>query len=170
MSPEQARGQEVDPRSDLFSLGIILYELVTGERPFKGETWHHTMVAITDVEPAPIYAEVDGAPNELQWIITRTLAKKRENRYQTARELLNDLEALKDRLSDDARAQRTPAKIETPLNSSQLSTLDRKGRTPWPPLIEKGRRIDLSTQESGGGAPTEGRPYKYWYQLVVGLV
>jgi serine/threonine protein kinase/tetratricopeptide (TPR) repeat protein len=166
MSPEQARGDKVDQRSDLFSLGIILYELVTGQRPFDGETWHHTMVAITDVEPAPIAAEVVNAPAELQRIISKVLAKKRDERYQTARELLNDLEALKEQLSDETRVQRTPA-------------FTRKGGSPW-----SGREFDtqtnlsqLSTAEIGDkeestkrkGAPTEGRPYK-WHQFAVGLL
>ena len=119
------------------------------------------MAAITDVEPAPIYTEDDDAPNELQWIILRALAKKRENRYQTARDLLNDLEALKDGLSDESRVQKTPAKFETQLNLSQMSTVDRRGSTPGPPL----RNYD--TVHLNG--TTTGRPYKYWYQLVVGL-
>ena len=65
MSPEQVRGQKLDGRSDLFSLGVVLYELITGHRPFRGETWHHTMVAITDTEPPPIDAHVQGAARSL---------------------------------------------------------------------------------------------------------
>ncbi len=106
MSPEQARGQKVDGRSDLFSLGVILYELITGHRPFRGETWHHTMVAITDAEPLPIARDVQGAPAALQEIISRVLAKNREQRYQTARALLSDLETLQGELASDTRIQR----------------------------------------------------------------
>jgi serine/threonine protein kinase/predicted Zn-dependent protease len=106
MSPEQARGQKVDGRSDLFSLGVILYELITGNRPFGGETWHHTVVAITDAEPPPIARDVRGAPAALQEIINRVLAKNREQRYQTARALLVELETLRGGLAADARIQR----------------------------------------------------------------
>jgi serine/threonine protein kinase/Tfp pilus assembly protein PilF len=106
MSPEQVRGQKVDGRSDLFSLGVVLYELITGHRPFGGKTWHHTMVAITDVEPAPIERFVKGVSAVLQQILSRVLAKEREERYQTARELLDDLEKLQDELADDTRLQR----------------------------------------------------------------
>jgi serine/threonine protein kinase/predicted Zn-dependent protease len=158
MSPEQTRGHKVDGRSDLFSLGIILYELVTGERPFKGETWHHTMVAITDVEPPPIANEVEGAPNELQRIISRALAKKRELRYQTARELLNDLEALKDKLSDEARVHRTPSRSDTNevvANLSQLSTVPAVDRD----AVAGVRSVDGASSRS-----------LQWYQLVIGLV
>jgi len=106
MSPEQARGQKVDGRSDMFSLGVILYELITGRRPFAGETFHHTMVAITDAEPPPIARVVPDAPAALQAITNRLLAKDREHRYQTARELLADLETLQGELSANARIER----------------------------------------------------------------
>jgi serine/threonine protein kinase/tetratricopeptide (TPR) repeat protein len=116
MSPEQVRGQKVDGRSDLFSLGVVLYELITGHRPFGGKTWHHTMVAITDIEPAPIERFVKGASPSLQQVIRRVLAKDREERYQNARELLVDLEKLQDELASDTRLQRVgrarrPARI-----------------------------------------------------------
>src|SRR5262245_14780288 len=106
MSPEQARGQKVDGRSDLFSLGVVLYELITGRRPFGGETWHHTIVAITDAEPPPIARDVQGAPAALQEIIDRALAKDREQRYQTARAPLADAQTLRGELASDTRIQR----------------------------------------------------------------
>jgi serine/threonine protein kinase/Flp pilus assembly protein TadD len=106
MSPEQARGQKVDGRSDLFSLGVVLYELITGRRPFGGETWHHTIVAITDSEPPPIAREAQGAPAALQEIIDRALAKDRERRYQTARALLTDVQRLQGEIAADARIRR----------------------------------------------------------------
>jgi serine/threonine protein kinase/tetratricopeptide (TPR) repeat protein len=128
MLPEQARGQKLDGRSDLFSLGVILYELITGNRPFGGKTWHHTMVAITDVEPPPIRRNVQGAPAALQEIINRTLAKDLERRYQSARELQSDLEALQSDLASDARIQRIesePARQSTTFSgqSSRMTTL-----------------------------------------------
>ncbi|HKQ75211.1 MAG TPA: protein kinase [Blastocatellia bacterium] len=119
MSPEQARGQKVDGRSDLFSLGVVLYELIAGHRPFGGKTWHHTIVAITDAEPPPISRAVLGAPAALQEIINRLLSKNRERRYQTARALLADLETMQGELASDTRIQRI--KIE---RAQDLSTND----------------------------------------------
>ncbi|HJQ67841.1 MAG TPA: protein kinase [Blastocatellia bacterium] len=116
MSPEQVRGHKVDGRSDLFSLGVVLYELITGHRPFTGKTWHHTMVAITDSEPPPIERFVKGESASLQQMLSRALAKDREGRYQTARELLGELEKLQDEMASDTRLQRVgrvrrPARI-----------------------------------------------------------
>src|SRR5215831_17373492 len=103
MSPEQVRGQKLDGRSDLFSLGVVLYELISGQRPFRGETVHHVMVAITDNEPTPIGHLVPRAPVKFQNIINRILAKDPEARYQTAGELLPDLEELQSEIAAHAR-------------------------------------------------------------------
>jgi serine/threonine protein kinase/tetratricopeptide (TPR) repeat protein len=112
MSPEQVRGQKLDGRSDLFSLGVVLYELITGHRPFHGETSHHTMVAITDSEPRPLAYHVGGLPANLHDIMDRVLAKDREQRYQTARALLADLETLQAELTPNAPVERM--KLERP--------------------------------------------------------
>lgn len=95
MSPEQARAQETDTRSDVWSLGVVIYEMVTGLGAFARKTSADTLAAILADEPPPL-AEVNPAtPPELQTIVTKTLQKKRSERYQTVKELLADLRALK---------------------------------------------------------------------------
>ena len=122
MSPEQVRGQKLDGRSDLFSLGVVLYELITGHRPFRGETLHHTMVAITDNEPLPLAHHVRGAPPEFQKIVSRLLVKSPYERYQTARELLNDLESLQGELAPNSRVEPTGSGQIRPLRISEHTT------------------------------------------------
>src|SRR5262249_12777280 len=102
MSPEQARGEKVDARSDLFSLGVTLYELIAGARPFAGATTNHILVSIIDYDP-PSLAR---APAALQQIVSRALRKDREGRYQSAKELLADLERFKDDLAAEAQFER----------------------------------------------------------------
>ncbi|NOT61985.1 MAG: protein kinase, partial [Acidobacteria bacterium] len=113
MSPEQARGIRVDHRTDIFSLGIILYEMVTGVRPFIGATPTDVVAALLTHEPIPVTQRLSGAPEALHRIIKRALHKEREQRYGSARELAADLKLLKQDLEITARNTQRPTRPPT---------------------------------------------------------
>jgi len=98
MSPEQAQGENIDERSDVFSLGVVLYEMIAGQPPFKGKTDSHTRVSIIDHDPVPLLEHVPNVPRQLERIIFKALAKDRLKRYQTITDLKLDLEHLRDEL------------------------------------------------------------------------
>lgn len=99
MSPEQARGQQVDARTDIFSLGVVLYELLAGHQPFEGSSIYAIMAAIlSDREAPPLSQQSPNVPSELERIVAKALRKNRDERYQTTKDLLLDLESLRQRL------------------------------------------------------------------------
>ncbi|PWT80512.1 MAG: hypothetical protein C5B44_05275 [Acidobacteria bacterium] len=112
MSPEQARGERVDARTDLWSLGVVVYEMVAGKPPFAGSTSQDVMAAILRDEPKSMWVDV---PDRLRWIVEKALRKERNERYQTAREMVSDLRDLK-KHEDDIRQR-----IERPASSNLKS-------------------------------------------------
>jgi len=115
MSPEQAEGGPIDHRSDLFSLGVVFYRLSTGERPFTGDSVVSVLSSILKDTPKPVTDLNPRLPREFGRIVRRCLAKDPEHRYQTAKDLRNDLEELaRDVASGEASAM-TPVRRASPL-------------------------------------------------------
>ena len=96
MSPEQAEGKHIDTRSDIFSFGSMLYEMLTGQRAFRGDTRASTIASILREEPKPISQVAEGLPGEVERIVKRCLRKDPEHRFQHMDDLKVALEELKE--------------------------------------------------------------------------
>ncbi len=106
MSPEQVRGEALDPRSDIFSFGTVLYEMLSGRNPFEAASVGATMSSILTKEPAPLGRYAADVPDELQRIVRKALIKDKEGRYQGIKDLLIDLRELKQELEFEAKLER----------------------------------------------------------------
>jgi serine/threonine protein kinase/roadblock/LC7 domain-containing protein len=123
MSPEQARAGDVDYRSDQFSLGAILYEMLTGRHAFEGESGVETLFMIVRDEPAPLSVFAPHVPAPVRWIVDRCLTKDPEDRYVATRDLARDIQYIRDHFSE--------AGVLTPLREEK-ATLAQRARRLWP--------------------------------------
>ncbi|MFY9611513.1 MAG: protein kinase [Blastocatellia bacterium] len=143
MSPEQARGQTVDARSDIFSLGVLLYEMITGCAPFEGESVADIFAAILQEEPLPIANYLTDIPKELQRIVSKSLRKERKERYQEMNDLLADLKVLREELQIQSKLECLPGTASLGNWSVQKTLTLLTGRIQ--PAITSGRS-DVSPQ------------------------
>src|SRR6185369_1534665 len=155
MSPEQALGDTIDERTDVFSLGVVLYEMIAGRPPFQGKTESHTRVSIIDHDHVPLVEHVSNVPRQLERIVSKALAKDRLKRYQTITDLKLDLEQLRDEIhtsefpeltrSSAARETRTDFLSSSPTAiRSQTQTVTDRATVPSSPGVTLVRRRWLS--------------------------
>ncbi|MGH9800138.1 MAG: protein kinase domain-containing protein, partial [Blastocatellia bacterium] len=143
MSPEQVRGQKADARSDLWSLGIVMFEMLAGHAPFRGQSVPDAFVSILDRPPLPL----KNAPLELEKIVHKLLAKEREDRYQTAQELAAELKSLKLRLEYEFDSQ--SLRYSSPSGESEHLSADTAVLQPF-----------NSSQSGQQGSLATGRTYR----------
>jgi len=158
MSPEQARGQYMDARSDIFSLGVMLYEMLAGRPPFVGATTGDLIAAVLMTEPPAIGELAPGVPPEMESILRKALVKDLSGRYQTAQEMLTDLKDLKEEIEFQKKLKhKTDPGAAQPAYGATGAEIQSPGRA-------SGRDPGAAKPASGGGARSPGAEAAGAYQ------
>jgi serine/threonine protein kinase/Tol biopolymer transport system component len=154
MSPEQARGKKTDERTDVWSLGVVLYETITGKNPFEGETVSDSLAALIHVHPEPLDHFVPGVPEELQAIISRALSKDADDRYQAASDMAADLRHVHYQLDHSDIAENKTMNIPA---VSHTDGVDKVKTTENPTLIHRTLSAEVEeSRKSGDRAAVSG--------------
>ncbi len=167
MSPEQARGLRLDGRSDIFSLGVVLYELLSGARPFDGVTPTDVLVALIERQPERLSSRVDGIPPEVEEIVFRALEKDSGARYQTASTMLQDLRRAKARIdSAETEAITETRPLDSTDSNENLPTMPMTGvaRNPSSPVETDPYATSVSSpvRIAASNADRSGRRSRKW--------
>src|SRR5215213_775721 len=151
MSPEQSAGKQVDQRTDIWSFGVLLYEILAGVVPFQAKDVHREIIAIQESEPAPLSQKVEGVPERLEEIVAKCLAKEKEERYQTAKDLLIDLRNLRRRLDIDAEIERTVAPGQRSISAAAKQEAAKRTDQAQTVIFESVETSDRSQSNSASG-------------------
>ncbi len=151
MSPEQAGGRELDFRSDQFSLGSVIYEMATGKRPFQKETAVQTLAAIIQEEPEPVGSLNARVPSPLCWIVERCLAKDREERYASTRDLARDLAAVQEHVREPRAEPGAARPANLPAQRTRFVGRDRELAAAGELLLRQDVRVLTMTGPGGIG-------------------